>query len=329
MERIRLRAWREDDAERLVRIVAAAPDLERQLPSMPRSPEEAREVIRDGFRSGAEKFVWCIEVGTGTTGRAAGLVGISIDPETSVEAGPSGRGWVWYWAAAEARGTGIASAAVREACDWALADDGGGLRRLELGYRENNPASAGVAAAAGFRVEGRERAKFVVDGQLVDVLTAGRLATDDVPSRRRGHEVRLEDPRDPVPVPSPRLHHVELWTADFPGFVGPWRWLLTALGSRRLDSWKLGESWVLGDGSYLVLEQSPDVSGPHERTRAGLNHLALTIPARPALDRLRNEAGAHGWNELWPDRYPHAGGPDHVALYLENAEGFEVEIVAG
>jgi len=28
-------------------------------------------------------------------------------------------------------------------------------------------------------------------------------------------------------------------------------------------------------------------------------------------------------------RYPHAGGPDHCAAYLENEDGFEVELVAG
>jgi hypothetical protein len=30
---------------------------------------------------------------------------------------------------------------------------------------------------------------------------------------------------------------------------------------------------------------------------------------------------------MFADRYPHAGGAGHVALYLENSEGFEVEIV--
>jgi hypothetical protein len=31
---------------------------------------------------------------------------------------------------------------------------------------------------------------------------------------------------------------------------------------------------------------------------------------------------------LFPDRHPHAGGPDHYAAYLENTDGFEVELVA-
>ncbi|MFD2027688.1 hypothetical protein [Promicromonospora aerolata] len=31
---------------------------------------------------------------------------------------------------------------------------------------------------------------------------------------------------------------------------------------------------------------------------------------------------------LFPDRHPHAGGPDHYAAYLENEDGYEVEVVA-
>ena len=36
----------------------------------------------------------------------------------------------------------------------------------------------------------------------------------------------------------------------------------------------------------------------------------------------------HGWRLLFPDRHPFAGGDDHYAAYLENREGYEVELVA-
>src|SRR5699024_7463486 len=49
---------------------------------------------------------------------------------------------------------------------------------------------------------------------------------------------------------------------------------------------------------------------------------------RDALDRLRADAGAHGWRELFSDRYPHAGGEGQTAWYAENPGGFEVEVVA-
>jgi hypothetical protein len=31
---------------------------------------------------------------------------------------------------------------------------------------------------------------------------------------------------------------------------------------------------------------------------------------------------------MFADRYPWAGGPGHYAAYLENTDGFEVELVA-
>lgn len=76
-----------------------------------------------------------------------------------------------------------------------------------------------------------------------------------------------------------------------------------------------------------MLEQSPAVTGPHDRMRAGLNHLALRASDRATLDRLRAECVTHDWRELFADRYPNAAGQDHTALFIENGEGFECEIV--
>lgn len=127
------------------------------------------------------------------------------------------------------------------------------------------------------------------------------------------------------------LHHVELWTDDLEAAEEGWRWLLTTLGWSDGDSWDRGRTWVHPDGTYIVLEQSPDVKhGAHDRLRAGLNHLAVNCPDADgvALDQMRAEASAHGWRELFAERYPNAGGPLHRALFMENAQGFEVEIVA-
>ncbi|MFP5335468.1 MAG: VOC family protein [Actinomycetes bacterium] len=127
----------------------------------------------------------------------------------------------------------------------------------------------------------------------------------------------------------PALHHVELWTTDLGSVVDAWDWLLTSLGWRDGDTWPHGHTWHHPDGTYLVLEQSADVrAAPHDRTRAGLNHLALWCDGRDHLDSMRTDGPSHGWTELFGDRYPHAGGPDHTALFLENAQGFEIELVA-
>ena len=122
------------------------------------------------------------------------------------------------------------------------------------------------------------------------------------------------------------LHHVELWVPDLTRAERSWGWLLTALGAEPFQRWEHGRSWRCGD-VYLVVEQSPDmIGGEHERRRPGLNHLALHVAAG-RLDELVAAAPSHGWRLLFPDRHPWAGGPDHRAAYLEDADGFEVELV--
>lgn len=61
--------------------------------------------------------------------------------------------------------------------------------------------------------------------------------------------------------------------------------------------------------------------------RPGLNHLAFHAGTRQNVDHLAAEGPALGWTLLFPDRHPHAGGPDHYAAYLANTDGFEVELV--
>ncbi|QCW50143.1 glyoxalase [Nocardioides dongxiaopingii] len=121
------------------------------------------------------------------------------------------------------------------------------------------------------------------------------------------------------------IHHWDLWVNDAALAADEWGWLLGEVG------WEIdlpGQSWVHPDGTYLFVERSPDqVDELHDRLRPGVNHLALTVGTRELLDRVRAESTAHGWHELYAARYPHAGGDDHVALYLENSEGFEVEVV--
>jgi hypothetical protein len=125
------------------------------------------------------------------------------------------------------------------------------------------------------------------------------------------------------------LHHVELWVPDLPRAGREWGWLLTRLGYAPYQTWEHGRSWRLGP-TYLVVERSPALTGTrHERTRPGLNHLAFHAGGRGQVDVLAAEAPAHGWTPLFPDRYPHAGGPQHYAAYLANTDGFEVELVAG
>lgn len=126
------------------------------------------------------------------------------------------------------------------------------------------------------------------------------------------------------------VHHIELWTTDIAGTAPSFDWLLTTLGwtAETDPGWPLGRTWHHTSGMYLVLEQSAAVDGAHHRTHAGLNHLALRVTDRAQLDRMRAECPRHGWVEVFADRYPHAGGHQHTALFVENAEGVELELVA-
>jgi len=125
------------------------------------------------------------------------------------------------------------------------------------------------------------------------------------------------------------LHHVELWVTDLERARGSFGWLLEELGYAPGTSWRSGCSWRLGD-VYLVIESGPDVVGDrHERLRPGLNHLAFHAGSAADVDALVAAAPAHGWTLMFGDRHPRAGGPDHYAAYLEDAAGFEVELVAG
>ena len=123
------------------------------------------------------------------------------------------------------------------------------------------------------------------------------------------------------------VHHVDLWVSDPAIAADEWGWLLGELGWEAEAS---GRSWTHPDGTYVCLERSPDqLDEPHDRLRPGVNHLALGVEDRATLDRVRAESTAHGWHELFADRYPHAGGEQHTAVFLENSEGFEVEVVVG
>lgn len=123
------------------------------------------------------------------------------------------------------------------------------------------------------------------------------------------------------------LHHVELWVPDLARAEATFGWLFRALGWTEFQRWTAGVSWRL-DRTYVVVEQSPALTGPHDRMKAGLNHLALHAGTRADVDRLTAEAQRNGWHLMFADKHPFAGGEDHYAAFLENDDGFEVELVA-
>lgn len=124
------------------------------------------------------------------------------------------------------------------------------------------------------------------------------------------------------------LHHVEIWVPSFDRAAESYGWILEALGYSEFRSWKNALSWRLGP-TYIVIEESPAMSGDeHDRLRPGINHLAFNAGSIDDLDRLVDEAPHHGWTLMFADQHPFAGGVEHHAAFLENEDGFEVELVA-
>lgn len=124
------------------------------------------------------------------------------------------------------------------------------------------------------------------------------------------------------------LHHLELWVQDLAASEASLGWLLLRLGFEADSHWSAGISYRHED-FYIVLESGPDVlPGGHDRTRAGLNHLAFHAGSQEEVEALAAEAKEHGFSLLFADRHPYAGGPQHYAAYLADEAGFEVELVA-
>jgi catechol 2,3-dioxygenase-like lactoylglutathione lyase family enzyme len=164
-----------------------------------------------------------------------------------------------------------------------------------------------------WRAEGTPMVRGLVEGGRADMATARWQIPSTTPASAgsRGD-----------------LHHVELWVADIEAAKREWGWLLGRLGYQLGDDWGHGQAWELG-ALYIVLECGPDVAdGGHERRRPGLNHLAFHAGSRDEVENLVEDCANHGWTLMFADRHPFAGGPDHYAAYLENPEGFEVELVA-
>lgn len=124
------------------------------------------------------------------------------------------------------------------------------------------------------------------------------------------------------------LHHLTLWVPELERAEESWSWLLGELDYERDPSVERVVVFRHPSGVAVVLERSPDmVPGMlYSRMRPGLNHLAFRVDSSELLDRVADRAGEHGWSTLAGDRHAIVGGAKVV--YLEDRDGFEVELVA-
>ena len=170
-----MRSWVPEDLDQLLH-ACQDPEIQRwtTLPS-PYLPEHAEQfVVNSALRWVQGLASFAIVDGPDLLG-SIGFVG--LPEEGVVEIG--------YWISREARGRGIATAATRLICDWAL--DELEFNRIEWQAYVGNDGSRRVALRCGFTFEGLLRGRGFQRGQFHDIWVAGLLAGDprpDVPDAR-------------------------------------------------------------------------------------------------------------------------------------------------
>ncbi len=126
------------------------------------------------------------------------------------------------------------------------------------------------------------------------------------------------------------LHHVEINVSDLKRSREFWEWLLTALGYEIYQEWEQGFSFKQGL-TYLVFVQTEErfLEAPYHRKATGLNHLAFHAESRSLVDRMADAIRHKGIPLLYEDKYPHAGGPEHYAVFFEDPDRIKVELACG
>jgi RimJ/RimL family protein N-acetyltransferase len=133
----------------------------------------------------AEAFVWLDERAQGwqeeTSGDWAVTMSTAVVGRVSLHRIDLAEGFaeVGYWTLPEARGGGLATAAVALLTDWAF--DQPGFHRIELVHSMRNPASCRVAEGAGYPAEGIRRQHTPHSDGWHDMHLHARLASDPPP----------------------------------------------------------------------------------------------------------------------------------------------------
>jgi [ribosomal protein S5]-alanine N-acetyltransferase len=137
---VTLRRWREDDADAIT-AACQDPEISHWIPMIPRPyrREHALSYVR-GEVEGLGEHQYAIEV----DGAVAGAIGMTVNRMRA--------GHIGYWCAAEARGRGVVTRALRLLSLYGFEELG--LQRLELITDPDNVASQRVAEKVGYRREG-------------------------------------------------------------------------------------------------------------------------------------------------------------------------------
>ncbi len=166
MKSIDIRYQRIGDAKRFVEILSH-PDFV-SFPAKPKSVEEEKRFLRknrEKRNSGSEynfSITW--------DGHVVGAVGVKIDRHRKYI------GEIGYFVDREYWGRGIAPAAVRLIEKFAF--DHLQLKRIEIVTLRTNRASRRVAEKCGYRHEGIQRGKLVLNGKYLDACLFAKTAKE-------------------------------------------------------------------------------------------------------------------------------------------------------
>ena len=126
------------------------------------------------------------------------------------------------------------------------------------------------------------------------------------------------------------LHHVEIYVSDLEMSKKFWGWLLVEQLDYHVSSqWSQGISYRLGD-TYIVFVQTEDkhLDTPYHRCHVGLNHLAFHGKNREHVDEITLEIKEKGYQLLYENKHPYAGGKGYYAVFFEDPDRIKVEVVA-
>ena len=162
----RLRAWRDDDLESLVRQADNRNvwiNLTDRFPH-PYSAEDGRAWL--ALQASAEhgEIVFAIDV----DGAAVGGIGLTRGHDLQTRGAEIG-----YWLGEEFWNRGLMTHVLRQVTDWAF--NGTDLERIWANVLAWNPGSSRVLEKAGYQLEARLRRGVFKDGQVIDSLLYAKL----------------------------------------------------------------------------------------------------------------------------------------------------------
>ena len=114
-----------------------------------------------------------------------------------------------------------------------------------------------------------------------------------------------------------KLDHVVLLVGSLEKSLPYYEALLPLLGFEKSRE----HVWGNADGLYLDFKEAEPGLPPYERYGAGLNHLGFTAPDMAALERVRGEMAAVGFDVPDVQRF---GGT--AALFMKDPDGIRFEV---